>query len=54
MPFTRRRLTVSLVPLISMVPPKRTAPSIGVTATRASVRIEQSAGSSTGSRTVTL
>ena len=44
----------SFRPAISIVPPKRSAPPIGVTATRASVRIAQMRGSRGGRGSVRL
>jgi hypothetical protein len=38
----------SLRPAISIVPPKRNAPSIGVTATRASLKMAQRSGTCRG------
>ena len=54
MPRTRTGLMSSLSPAISIVPAKRSAPPIGVTATRASVRIAQMAGNCRGFASVRL
>ena len=54
MPRTRTGLMSSFRPAISIVPPKRSAPPIGVTATRASVRIAQIGGNCRGCGSVRL
>ena len=53
-PRTRAALIDSSIPAISIVPPNRSDVPIGVTATRASVKIEQICGFSTGRSRVTL
>ena len=54
MPRTRAGLMSSFIPDISIVPPTRNAPPMGVTATRASVKMEQMRGSCLGFGSVRL
>jgi hypothetical protein len=54
MPRTRRCVIDSSIPAISIVPPTRNAPSIGVTASRASVQMLHSSGSCFGFASVRL